>query len=84
MRYLVIVAAIVVGGCASAPMKQGQTYFVQWPGQPIDAVIVEQKLRGGFAICRSVKEMASWVCNFNMAIYYTIAVQPPATNLKAN
>ena len=69
--------ALAFCGCAvKAPLRVGQTYFVQWPGVPIDVVTIEQKYRSGLVSCYSVKDERYWVCNFRMALFYTEAATP--------
>ena len=75
----VIGAFLVLAFCgcaASAPLRVGQTYVVQWPDVPIDVVTIEQKYRGGLASCYSVKDERYWVCNFRTALFYTEAATP--------
>lgn len=75
LRFSIVALLVLVAGCASVPVRAGRMYAVQWPGQPLDIVHVEEATRNGYAICRSVKDLQEWVCNFNLAIYWAHVVE---------
>ena len=84
MKWIALLALCVLSaGCASVPVRAGRKYYVQWPGRPLDLVHVEEATRNGYAICRSVKDLQEWICNFNLAIYWSEVVEQQSATVLA-